>query len=291
MDWEDLRFFLALARHGTLSGAARTLGVNHATVARRLQALEEGLGVKLVERRPEGYVLTPAGTRALDAVSDMDHAARTLGHGEAEGAPTGLVRVNAPPGLALGFLTDRLARIALRHPGLDLDLATNLRSVSLERHETDIAIRMDRPEDGDVIAWPLGSVHHGFYATPELCRKVEGGALPTFIGFDEANAFVPHAAWLARHFPRVRVVFRANNHAAQAIAARSGVGIALLPHYIGKTEGALRLIDLRSVPPPRDLFLLTRRRDRTAFTIRAVADEIIRIFAQEQALFQPSPAR
>ncbi len=286
MDWEDLRFFLALARHGTLSGAARTLGVNHATVARRLHALEEGLGARLVERRPEGYVLTPAGSRTLDAVSDMDQAFQTLGHGEGEGMPTGLVRVNAPPGLALGFLTARLAQVACRHPGLDLDLATNLRSVSLERHETDIAIRMDRPEDGDVIARPLGAIHNGFYGTPEACRRIEGGAPPTFIGFDEADAFVRDAAWLARQFPRARLAFRANNHAAQAIAARSGVGVALLPHYIGRAEPALRLIDLGSLPPPRDLFLLTRRRDRTAFAIRAVADEIMRIFAEEQALFQ-----
>src|ERR1700744_5003483 len=98
-DWQDLRVFLALGRHGSLSAAARTLSVNHATIARRIQSLEATLGEKLVERRPEGYVLTPAGTQALAAASDMETAVQTLGRGGSDGSPRGLVRVNAPPAL------------------------------------------------------------------------------------------------------------------------------------------------------------------------------------------------
>lgn len=286
IDWEDLRVFLALARHGSLSGAARALAVNHATVARRLRSLEGSVGEKLVERRPEGYVLTPAGTRTLDAVSDMESAVQTLGHGKTEGMPTGLVRVNAPPGLATGFLIARLAGIMSRYPALDIDVATNLRSVSLDRHEADIAIRLDRPEDGDLIAKPLGTLHYGFYGTQQACRRVEAGAEPLFIGFNEADAFVRDAEWLTKQFPRARVIFRANNHYTQALAARSGVGIALLPHYIGRAEATLRRLELGSVPPPRDVFILIRRRDRMAFTIRTVGDEIIRIFEAERALFE-----
>src|SRR6478752_3122939 len=86
-DWEDLRVFLALARHGSLSGAARALSINHATVARRIRALEATLGEKLVDRRPDGYVLTPAGTRTVAAASDMEAAATTLGRGGQDDAP------------------------------------------------------------------------------------------------------------------------------------------------------------------------------------------------------------
>lgn len=285
-DWQDIRVFLALGRHGSLSAAARTLSVNHATIARRIRSLEATLGEKLVERRPDGYVLTPAGTQALAAASDMETAVQTLGRGNADGSPMGLVRVNAPPALSQGFLTRRLAEVPLQFPGLDIDLATDLRSVSLERHETDIAIRLGRPQDGDVMAKLLLSMAFGFYGTPNVCQHVEEGGAPHLVGFNEANAYIPEAAWLARAFPHERLVFRANNHVAQATAARSGVGLVLLPHYIGRAEPALRLCRLEPLPPPRELWLLTRRQDRRDMPVRAVHDFIVTIFAAERSLFE-----
>ena len=284
-DWQDLRVFLALGRHGSLSAAARILGVNHATIARRLHALEEDIGEKLVERRPDGYVLTPEGAHVLSAASDMEAAARGIGRGQRGEALHGLVRVNAPPALSQGFLALRLAGLAAAHGGLDVELATDIRAVSLERHETDIAIRMSRPEDGDVIARRLGSVAYGFYATPVLCRRMAAGEAPSFIGFDEADRHVPEAAWLSRQFPRARVAFRAGHQALQAVAALSGAGVALLPHYIGGAAEGLQPCTLGSVPPPRDVWMLVRRRDRHDPLIRLVAERIAAMFEQDAAMF------
>jgi molybdate transport repressor ModE-like protein len=286
LDWEDVRVFLALARHGSLSAAARTLGVNHATIARRIRALESSTGEKLVERRPDGYVLTPAGTHVLTAASDMEAAAQMIGRSGPDGTPAGLVRINAPPALAHGFLAARLAAITRLYPALDIDLATDIRGVSLERHEADIAIRLGRPDDGDVMARPLVTIGYGFYGTPEACEHVERGGEPIFIGFDEADVHVPEAGWLARTFPGARLAFRAGNQFAQAIAARSGAGVALLPHYIGRPEADLRGCDIAPVPPSRDAWLITRRRDRKAPAIRAVADHIAGMFDAERALFE-----
>jgi DNA-binding transcriptional LysR family regulator len=285
-DWQDLRVFLALGRHGSLSAAARALGVNHATVARRLHSLEVSLGEMLVERRPEGFVLTPAGTRALAVASDMEGASHTLGRGGSDGAPKGLIRINAPPGLALGYLLTRLSEMALAYPGLDIDVATELRAVSLERHEADIAVRVNRPDDGDVIAKRVTALAYGFYATPELCARVDAGEAPIFVGFDEADAHIPEAVWLARHFPRVRRPFRANNQFAQAIAARSGIGVALLPHYVGRAEPGLRRCKLEPVPPPRDVYLVRRRQNANALSINVVVDHLARVFNEDRALFE-----
>ena len=285
IDWQDVRIFLALARHGSLSAAARTLSVNHATISRRLRSLEESLGDRLVERRPEGYVLTPAGTHALEAAVDMEQAAQVLGRGALDGTPSGLVRINAPPALSISFLASRLASLASRHPRLDIDLASNHRSISLERHEADIAIRFGRPGDGDVLARPLATVGYGFYGTEEACRSVEAGADPVFIGFDEAASYLDGATWIARHFPRARRVFRTNDQFAQSIAARCGGGLVLLPHYIGRSDPLLRICDLGSVPPTKDVFLLTRRRDRKTPSIRAVADEVVDMFKQARDVF------
>jgi DNA-binding transcriptional LysR family regulator len=187
------------------------LSVNHATIARRLHSLEDSLGKKLVERRPEGYVLTPAGVHGLQAASDMEQGAQILGRGMQDGTPTGLVRINASPGLAGGFLTSRLPALVLQYPKLDIDLAPALRSICLERHEADIVVRFDKPEDGDVIARPLTTVGYGFYGTEDACRAAEAGGNHVFIGFNEADAHLSAATWMTRHYPRARVAFRAKD--------------------------------------------------------------------------------
>ena len=286
-DWQDIRVFLALGRHGSLSAAARTLTVNHATIARRILSLETTLGVKLVERRREGYVLTAAGTRTLASAHDMESAVQSLGRADSpDDAPRGLVRVNAPPALSQGFLLSRLAALPTRYAGLDIELATDLRRVSLERHETDIAVRMLRPSDGDIVARRLVSVAYGFYGTATLCRQIEKGAAPVFVGFDEASAHLPEAAWMAQQFPRARVSFRAGNHVAQATAARAHAGLALLPHYLGRTERSLRLCAGLPLPPPREIWLVTRRQGRNDLPIRTVRDYLGGLFEAERALFE-----
>ncbi|RZI60838.1 MAG: LysR family transcriptional regulator [Rubrivivax sp.] len=288
VDWEDLRVFLALGRHGSLSAAARALTVNHATISRRIQSLEDSLGEKLVDRRPDGYVLTAAGRRALAAAGEMEAAAQSLAREGVGGdgvAVRGLVRVNAPPALSQGFLIDRLAPLAVLHPGLDIDLATDLRAVSLDRHKADIAVRLTRPKDGDFIVKPLGTMGFGLYGTPSVCETVETGSDPVFVGFDEESADMPDALWLAQRFPRARVAFRANNHMSQAIAARTGAGLAVLPHYIGRQVPGLRACALEPVREPREMWLLIRGQDRKDRVIRTVADHLQRVFEEARALF------
>jgi len=286
LDWEDVRVFVALARHGSLSGAARALAINHGTVSRRILSLEAAIGEKLVERRPDGYVLTPAGTRALAAASDMEAAAGVLARGGADDRPKGLVRVNAPPSISQGFLVEHLAKLSIDHPGLDIDIATDVRSVSLERRETDIALRYAKPQDGDVIAKLLSPIGFGLYATCEYQARVDAGEEPIFVGFDESNAHLPEAVWLARHFPRARISFRANNHIAQAAAASVHAGVALLPHFVSSAYPSLQRVRFEHVPPARELWLITRQQDRKDRPIRTVADFLVQVFTEERALFE-----
>jgi molybdate transport repressor ModE-like protein len=285
-DWEDIRIFISLARHGSLSAAARALSVNHATVSRRISSLERTLGSRLVERRPDGYVLTQAGTHVLAAANDMETAAATLSRGGAGHEPRGLVRISATPGMAQGFLVARLARLAARHPGLDIEVATDLRSVSLERREADIALRFERPRDGDLIARRLLKFGYGFYASPQLHRRIGEGAAPEFVGFNEANADIPDAAWLAKAFPRARIAFRADNQVAQAAAAKAGAGIALLPHFIGRADASLVSCSFKPMPPTRELWLVMRRLDRKHLSIRVVLDFLTQVFIEERELFE-----
>lgn len=285
-DWEDIRMFVALARHGSLSGAARALSINHGTVARHILSLEASLGEKLVERRPDGYVLTSAGTRVLGAASDMEAAAAVVARGGADDRPKGLVRINAPPSVSLGFLVERLAAFSLRHPGLDIDIATDFRSVSLGRREADIALRYARPQDGEVVARLLSPVGFGFYATAALKARIDDGEAPDFVCFDESNAHLPEAVWLARHFPQARMGFRANSQVAQAMAARAGAGVAMLPHFVAAAFPSLEAVRLEHAPPDRELWLVSRPSYRKEPSVSIVADYLVQLFSAERALFE-----
>jgi DNA-binding transcriptional LysR family regulator len=245
------------------------------------------MGEKLVERRPDGYVLSPAGEHALQAATGMEAAAQLLTRADrSDGEDVrGLVRINASPGLAHAFLSAHLARVTSAHPGLDIDLATDLRSISLERRKADIAVRIGRPADGDLIAKSVGKLAFGFYGTDARCEEVEQGQRPVFITFDEQNSAMPEAGWLTQQFPRARIAFRAENQVLQATAAQAGAGIALLPHYIGRQVPGLRLCALTPLPPAREVFLLIRGQDRNSAPIRAVMRHLVDAFKDNRALF------
>jgi len=286
IDWEDVRVFLAVARFGSLSAAGRSLGVNHATVSRRMRSLEEATSERLIERRPDGYVLTAAGTRILGPAGQMEIAAGMVSRGGDDDRPRGLVRINAPPSLAQTFLVGRLAKLAIEQPGLDIDLASDVRSVSLERRETDIALRLARPEDGDVHATKLATLGFGFYGGDACRRRIEAGEEPVFVGFGDLNAHLPEAVWLSRHFPKARMSFRTSSQTIQAVAAREGAGLAMLPYFVGKADPRLRLCDLAHTPPARELWLVTRRQDRGDRLIQVVVEHLRTTFAQERDLFE-----
>lgn len=288
LDWDDLRYFMALSRHGSLSAAARSLGVNHATVARRIAALEAQLEAPLFERMPEGYALTAAGRNTLAAAAAMERAASGIGANAPapDGGRLGRVRVTATPSLAEGFLLERLTGLLAAHPGLDLDLIADRRAISLARREADIALRLARPQDGDLLARRLTGLSFGFYATASWLERLASGEAPCFITFDDGGAHLPEALWLARRFPGARAVFRSNSQAAQALAARSGCGIALLPHFIGTGEPGLIPVDLKAPPPSRELWLLRRPEEEPA--VELVTQFLVDLFRRERRRFESS---
>lgn len=286
IDWEDVRFFVALARHGSLSAAARALAVNHATVARRVSAFERAVGATLFERRPSGYELTAAGHGVLEAAGRMEQAAAMLRTGLDRSQPiAGLVRIATTPSLEEGFLIPGMTPLLEQHPDLDIEIVADRRSVSLARYEADIALRLARPRDGDLIARRVATVGYGIFGTADWRERVARGAPPLFVGFDETSAHLPEAVWLRRRFPGARLVSRSNSHISQAISARAGQGLAILPEFLAYGDSALVRIDLGDMPPARGLWLLTRRDVATVPAIRAVTDFLSTLVRHERRRF------
>ena len=167
LDWDDARMFLAVARAGQMLGASRTLGVNQATLSRRMAALETALGAKLLVRRTHGSELTDAGAALLETLERVEAEmlavqARLQG---AEAAAAGVVRIGAPDGFGVGFLAPRLARLAESHPELTVQLVPTPRGFSLSRREADLAVMVGRPDKGRLVARKLTDYTLGLYAS------------------------------------------------------------------------------------------------------------------------------
>jgi DNA-binding transcriptional LysR family regulator len=286
IDWEDVRFFASLARHGSLSATARALGVNHATVARRIAALEEALRVKLFERWPTGYTLTAAGRQALVSTDSMESAAGALSQLKPAKLLSGLVRITAVPSLVETFLIPRLVALHDQHPLLDLEVNADRGIVSLSRYRADIALRFGRPEQLGLVGRRVAHLAYRFYAAPAWRTRIEQGVAPAFVGFDEAGAGFPEALWLAKAFENAQLVLRCNNLTGQIAAARAGFGIALLPHFMAALDPGLVEVNLSRNPPQRELWLLTRREVQANQRIRVVADFLLDLVERERSLFE-----
>jgi DNA-binding transcriptional LysR family regulator len=286
LDWEDVRYFVALARNGTLSRTARALRVNHATVARRIGNLEALYGRALFDRRSNGYVLTAEGKTVLREASVMDEAALSfLRRRDVVTELSGLVRLAVGQVLAERFLVDRLRAFHDRYPAIDLEVIGGSRVVSLAKREADIALRYGSPKDSELVARRLATIAFGLYASVAYRDKLRAGQPPAFIGFDPDGDFIAEAAWLAREFGDRRFSFRANTQTAQAAAARAGYGVALLPRYlVPPNEAELVEVPLAKNLPERDLWLLVRPDLKKVPRMKALTDYLIEVFQKDRRL-------
>jgi DNA-binding transcriptional LysR family regulator len=266
LDWNDLRYVLALARHGSLSATARLLKVNHATVARRIAALEASLGMTLFERRARGYVATSAAAPVLQAAEQIEapllRLAR-LGDARAGAEVTGTVRITCTEGVASHGVAPQLAGLRRRWPGLQIELAVEHRSLSLARREADIAIRWARPNTGELYASKLGAVPCRLYRNP---AAVDRNAVAAF---DESLAGIPESLWLKTS--GLTQTIRSNSMIPLVAAARTGACAVLLPDYIGRQYAEL-VPEPGKPPVTRELWLVLHRDLRNTPRVRAVAD-------------------
>jgi DNA-binding transcriptional LysR family regulator len=278
LDWDDVRVFLVFAQAGSLSGAARRLGVNHATVARRLAELEQAFGGRaLIEKRADGYALTPAGEAALAEARRMELAAEAFRRAaDAAEDMTGPVRVSAVVSFADHVLAGPLARLAQAHPGLRLELAGESRNVRLGRGEADIAIRFGgRGAEDEALVRQLGVVGYHLYGAAAYLARTPPAAR-RLIGFSETPDAAPTAAArLAELAGGAPFVLRCSTFAAQASAAAEGLGLALLPPYVAdRTPGLARAQPGAERAWSQPVWLVLRADVRRVARVRRVADAL-----------------
>jgi len=275
INWNDVRFVLAIVREGTLSAAGRSLGVDQTTVTRRLAALEEGLNARLFDRRDGRLIPTPAGeeviTRAERAEVELAALERDVAGRDTK--PGGLVRLTSVPTLSNRLLAPRVGGLFETYPDIELDLIAEPATLSVTRREADIALRLARPTEDGMIARRLGAIRYAPYAGKEAAGR---DGLP-WITYEESFAAIPQAKWIAREGKVPLSPLRVNDGEPILQAVLAGLGQTLLPVFIGKEEPALtRLSDPVA---SRDVWLVVHPHVRRSARIDAVVGWIDGIFA------------
>jgi DNA-binding transcriptional LysR family regulator len=290
--WDDLRIFLSLARGGTLTTAAKALGVSHPTVARRVQALEKQIGARLFERLPDRFVPTAAGAELLADTEAMEKAALSINRRSAGLSDTvsGVVRLSAGEAMS-ALLARHLAELRADLKQIEFELTASHTLANLSRREADLLIREQVPELGGIVARKLGRVAYAVYANRALTvGKAELKVAP-WIGFDDDHSYMPGQHWLQQLLDGARPAVRCNNWLVLFEAVRAGAGLAVLPCFLGDPDPQLHRIG--SVIPEvfADQWLLVHRDLRALPRVRAVMDAVITLFQRERPMLEGATMR
>ena len=292
MDWDNTRIFLAIARTGQILGAAKHLGLNHATVARRLTAFESALQAKLFVRRPNGCDLTEEGERLLvyaeRVESEMLTACADIGHTDL--AIEGTVRVGAPDGFGVAFLAPRLGQLRKRYPGLMIQLVPVPRTFSLSRREADIAITLALPAEGRLIARKLTDYTLGLYAAKAYLERsgtpASLGDLKKHvrIGYVEDLLFSPSLNFARELVKDWQADIGISSALGQTEAVRAGAGIGILHTFIARRDDTLvPLLPEHSIT--RSYWTVIHEDLGTIRRVSVVADFIAAEVAKERGIF------
>lgn len=270
MDWNDIKIFLALIRHGNVRAAAAVLKVSHSTVARRIDALEKKLGVRLFDRLSTGYVLTPVGDDMKNVAESVEEELggferRVLGH---DRKLSGRIRATMVDALATNLLMPYLAQFTREYPEIELEVDISYEAADLDRREADIAFRFTRNPPEHLVGRRLLICSTAAYASESYLesRDLRDPASACWIGFGNHD---PVPSWVKESsFPSIPVKGRFVSLLAQVEACKEGMGIGMLPCFLGESEPRLKRLSPAKSNPSFELWILMHGDVRTSTRIR-----------------------
>jgi len=295
LDWDNLRFFLGVARSGRLTAAARNLKVDHATCSRRIAALEASLACKLFERRPQGYSLTADGEK-LVAIAETMESQALAAQGAVGGMNlnlSGVVRLGAPDGFSTYFLAPRLAGLMRKHRDLTIELVSTPQLLSLTKREADIAISLNRPKGGKVVARKLTDYDLSLFAARSYLeqakpiRRRDDLLHHPIIGYVEDLVVAPELNYLGEITRGLKARFQSSNLIAQMTATIAGNGLCILPHFIASQEPRLTHVLPGAISLRRSFWLTVHEDMRNLSRIRVILDLLQDEIKRHRRLFLP----
>jgi len=285
MNWDDLRYFLALARQGTVSGAGRELKVMHTTVARRIAMLEEVLGSRLFDRTPHGYVLTQVGENLLPHATGIEEQVHNADR-EVLGMDTrlsGSLRLASSYDLFCRLVTPNIKRFTDEYPSIQIELVSSTSLIDLGSREADIAIRISPEPPENLIGQAVVALGHGIYGSQEYLEQSETDHRLILWLHEQAQP-----EWVSQYFPTGHVAARASEVLTMMGLVRNHMGLARLPCYIADADPSLRRLDLALTPSTWSLWVLSHKDLRDTARVRAGREFLIDIIKQQRELIEGS---
>lgn len=288
MNWDDMRIFLAVARKGNLSAAARSLKVTQPTVGRRLRTLEDTLAVRLFDRLPEGFVPTAAGEALIPLAEEMERSAEALRRRQVSLADpvSGTVRLSVTE-ITAQFLSDHIAFLRERLPDIEIEIAFSHHTANLSKREADLVLRECLPDQQALIARKLGVFRYAVYGAADYVQRnpvalTEGRyEACDWVGYDEEHAYFTPQKWLDQKLTKRVAAVRVNNAIVLHNAVRHGAGLGVLPCFAGDKDETL----VRVTPPLAEIastkHVIVHQDLRRVPSVRAVMDELIELFKRE----------
>jgi len=293
-DWNDLRAFLAIARSGQISNAARMLQVDSTTVGRRLRRLERALGQRLVEQTRSGQVLTQVGEDLLIRVERMaEEAAALFQSGAQYRGLGGQIRLSVSEGFGSWFLAPRLPSLARDQPELTVELVATSGFLSPSKREADIAVMLSRPRAGPLIAKKLADYSLMLYAAPAYLREVGSPQTPDdlsrnhrLVGYISDLLYAPELDYLKEVHPDLRATVNSSSIIAQLRLVAGGAGIGVLPCFMGDQEHDLQRV-LPGLRITRSFWIVTHKDNHRLEKVRYLSDWLDSQVRKDQLILQP----
>jgi DNA-binding transcriptional LysR family regulator len=295
LEWDDLRYVLAVASAGSLAGAARSLGVNHTTVLRRIDAFEKRLGLRLFERLPTGYVLTAGGDELIAAARHIDETVTTLERKLAgqDLRLSGTVRVTTTDTLMGSILPEILAEFRASHPGIQVEIAVSNLMFNLTKRDADVAIRPANDPPETLVGRRVAKIAFAIYGSAGYLLKHKAKTLVDhqWVGPDDSLAGTSVAQWMRSALPTSEIALRTDSFLALRQAVQAGLGLAALPCYLGDTAPDLVCMH-RPIPEMETtLWILTHEDLRHTARIRAFTEFAAHVFGRRRPLLEGAQAR
>lgn len=260
-NWDNLRYVLVLAKNGSVAAAARELSVNRTTVLRRIDAFQKDIGCRIFERGKSGYVLTVEAEKIIDAANEVESVIFNIQR-QVEGHELrleGELRVTTTDTLMVSKLGPHLVDFHRKYPHITVIVSITNSILDLTRRDADVAIRPTKIPDPPLVGNRLSEVRFGVYASQDYLRETGEISLGDhqWLGFDGGMQSTAPALWLDSQFPKAKICFKSDTFVGLKIAAENGMGLALLPHYLGDSSPHLKRLPAPTEELTTGLWLLT----------------------------------
>ena len=283
VNWDNLRYVLMVAEKGSIAAAARALGVNRTTVLRRINAFQDNLNCRIFERSDSGYILTPEAEKMIDAARAVEPTFFNMQRQIAgrELRLEGELRVTTTDTLVISLIGPHLASFHRKHPHIVVNVVMTNSILDLNRRDADVALRPTKSPDGHLVGRRLTDICFNIYASADYLKTCQSDKLEDhdWIGFEtELQSTLP-GKWMDANIPDKKICLRGDSFIALMIASENGMGLSLLPHYLGDSSQVLQKLPITIEELDTGLWLITHPDLNRSAKVHAFMDHFTEAFA------------